>query len=437
VEAGAATGRGGRLSVPALIFLPAGILAGFLAAGKLLPVSLVLILGFAILLISGMHKVRPEDRSLLWKLALGAFSIRLLFIVFTFLFENPFMKSDALHYQSLGNSIAAGWHEGMHQPVGKANYGYYYLNALVYYLVGFHPDVLRLLNCFLAVGAGLNLYFISLKLGGRKTAMISFAFVVYFPSFIVWSALNLKESCIIFLLTYVVRLTVELMNKFHFGRLGLIILGLAALVTLRFYIGIFLSVIFSLTFFFTAARYAWWQRLVYTLMIVCITGVVLSQLGYGFLGKDYLFSQNLETVEEQHRRGARGASAITEEADFGSLGSTLQYLPKGLFYFLCGPLPWEPGSMLKIVSVPEMLLLYFLYPFLFSGIRSLWKKRKGESFFLLVIIIVFAVIYSLGASNMGGIYRVRFQVLVLAFIFISHGIARGTRDGSLSHSVTR
>jgi len=419
----AVTGCDRGFSVSAEVFLLGGILAGFLAAGKLLPVSLVLILGFAVLLISGMHKVHPEERSLLWKLALGAFSIRLLFIVFTCLFENPFMKSDALHYQSLGNLIAAGWHESLHQPVGKANYGYYYLNALVYYLVGFQPDVLRVFNCFLAIGTGLNLYFISLKLGGRKMAMISFAFVVYFPSFIVWSALNLKESCIVFLLTYIVRQTIDLMDKFHPVRLGLVILGLAALVTLRFYIGIFFSVIFSLTFFFVAARYVWWQRLVYTIMIACITGVLLSQLGYGFLGKDYLFSQNLETIEEQHRRGAQGGSAITEEADFGTLRSTLQYLPKGLFYFLFGPLPWEPGSMLKIVSVPEMLLLYFLYPFLFSGIRSLWKRWRRESFFLLVIMIVFTVIYSLGASNMGGIYRVRFQVLVLAFIFISHGLA--------------
>lgn len=417
-------GRESRLSAPAqtFLFLLAGILAGFLFTGKAFPVFLVLIPGFVILVLAGIHKVHPEDRSLFWKLALGAFLIRLLFIIFTYLFENPFMKSDALHYQSLGSLIAGSWHEGLHYPVGKANYGYYYLNAIVYYLAGFYPDVLRVLNCFLAVGAGLNLYFISLKLGGRKAAMLSFTLAVYFPSFIVWSALNLKEGCIIFLLTYIVRQAIELMEKFHFGRLGLVILALAALVTLRFYIGILFSAIFSLTFFITAARHAWWQRLVYAAVVTIITGVLLSQMGYGFLGKKYLFSQNLKTIEEQHKRGAYGSSAIAEEIDFSSPGSTLQYLPKGLFYFSFGPFPWESGSVLKVVSIPEMLLLYFLYPYLFTGIVSLWKIRWRESFFLLVTIIIFTLIYTLGASNMGGIYRVRFQVLALAFIFISHGI---------------
>jgi len=185
---------------------------------------------------------------------------------------------------------------------------------------------------------------------------------------------------------------------------------------------ILIGIFVAFSFIFTATRYKWTKRLVYTLLLVLVAGIILHQMGYGFLGGGYVASQNLETIAQQHNAGAIGESAYSEGVSFDSWSSALKYFPVGLFYFAFGPLPWQPGGMLKVISMPEMFMLYILYLFVLPGIYNLWRFRRGECLFLLILIAGFTAVYALGGSNMGGIYRVRFQVLSLLFIFISHGM---------------
>ncbi len=407
--------------VPAAVIALA-LMAGLLIYDQMIIVALTLLCAVLIFFLSGGHRVPAEDRSLLFKLALGAFLIRVLFILATHAFDNPFLTADGITYGKIGNEIAQAWQSGDSYVINKNNFGYYYFNAVIYYITGYYPDAVRLVNSVIAIGAALNLYFVSLWLSGRAAARCTFALTAFFPSFIVWSALNLKESLCIFLISFIVKKVLELMRQFHLGKLLFIALALLFLVTLRFYVGILIGICIAFSFIFTATRFKWNKRLVYTLLLVLVAGITLHQMGYGFLGGDYVASQNLETIAQQHNAGAIGESAYSEGVSFDSWSGAIKYFPVGLFYFAFGPLPWQPGGMLKVISLPEMFMLYILYLFVLPGIYNLWRLRRGECLFLLILIAGFTAVYALSGSNMGGIYRVRFQVLSLLFVFISHGM---------------
>ena len=405
-----------------ILYIVLAILAGLLVFDKMVIFSVVALFAIAVFILADGYRIPLEDRSIILKLALAALLIRIAFIIVTQIVDNPFLRADGITYARIGNEIAQTWNAGDHYIIEKLNYGYYYFNAFIFYVTGYFPDVVRVINSIIAIGAALNLYFISLKLSGNKAAKFTFALTAFFPSFIVWSALNLKESLCIFLITFIVKKFMELISNFSFNKLIAIALALLPLITLRFYVGILVGVVITVAYIFTAVNFKLNKRMVYTLLILLVMGFAVSQMGYGFLGKDYLVSQNLETVAEQHNAGAIGDSAYSQEVDFSSPLKALLYLPLGLFYFIFGPLPWQSMGFLQIISLPEMLMLYILYLFAVPGIINLWQQRRGECLFLLILMASFTLVYALGGSNMGGIYRVRFQVLSLLFVFISHGI---------------
>jgi hypothetical protein len=147
-------------------------------------------------------------------------------------------------------------------------------------------------------------------------------------------------------------------------------------------------------------------------------------MGYGFMGTDYVFSQSIETIGEQHQKGAYGNAAFAGDVMFDSYSAAIKYLPVGIFYFLFGPLPWQSIGPIRIITVPEMVFLYFLYSYFITGVRHLWQTQRGSCMFLLILITCFGLIYSLGASNIGGLYRVRLQIIMIDFILISEGMKR-------------
>lgn len=411
-----------------IYLIPIGIIAGCLANEHMLMIPLVLIFSIIILFIAGAHRVLPSDRRFIYILALGALLIRLLFIVVTNTFDAAFVEyvkaSDALYYEYMGKLISNTWHDGKSIVINKSNFGYLYWNGIIYYLAGFKPDLVRVLNSITAVCIGFNLYFITLKLSGSKAAKISFVLASYFPSAVLWSALNLKDSIIIFLITLIVKYNLELMEKFKLGKVMFMTLPLMALVSLRFYAGILLAICIAVSYIFTATKFLWWQRITYTLVIILIAGFALQQMGYGFMGSEYVFSQSIETIGEQHQKGSYGNAAFAEEAVFDSYTSALKYLPTGLFYFLFAPFPWQSIGPIRIISLPEMVFLYFLYIYFIKGLRHLWQTQRSACIFLLFFIFAFGLIYSLGSSNIGGLFRVRLQVIMIAFILISEGMRR-------------
>lgn len=89
------------------------------------------------------------------------------------------------------------------------------------------------------------------------------------------------------------------------------------------------------------------------------------------------------------------------------------------------PFPWQwfevgrSTNVLRLLSGFEMLLFYFLFPaFLFSAWQSI---RRGQVLRVLLILFFLLSIFSvsLAVANLGTLFRLRFQALILLLILIS------------------
>jgi hypothetical protein len=77
---------------------------------------------------------------------------------------------------------------------------------------------------------------------------------------------------------------------------------------------------------------------------------------------------------------------------------------------------------LKAISLPEMLLLYYLTPYVFRGIVWTVRERFRESLQVLLLTALITVSYALGSGNVGTMYRHRAQVIVFYLMFGAVGL---------------
>jgi len=130
---------------------------------------------------------------------------------------------------------------------------------------------------------------------------------------------------------------------------------------------------------------------------------------------------SLEGLSQTRHEMATGGSAFHGQVDISTPGRALAFLPTGVAYFLFSPFPWEITSVLKLFSLPEMVLIYFLTPAMVRGIAFAVRERFRDCFQVLLLTGLLTVSYALGEGNVGTLYRHRAQVLGFYLMFAAVG----------------
>ena len=120
---------------------------------------------------------------------------------------------------------------------------------------------------------------------------------------------------------------------------------------------------------------------------------------------------SLEGLSQTRQEMATGGSAFHARVDVSTPGKALAFLPIGVAYFLFSPFPWEITSVLKLFSLPEMILIYVLTPAAVRGIAHCARDRFRDCFQVLLLTGLLTVSYSLGEGNVGTLYRHRAMVI--------------------------
>jgi hypothetical protein len=119
---------------------------------------------------------------------------------------------------------------------------------------------------------------------------------------------------------------------------------------------------------------------------------------------------------------AIGGSAYHGHVDISTPDRALTFLPIGVAYFLFSPFPWEITSLLKVFSLPEMILIYALTPAVLRGMRFAVRDRLRDTFQILLLTGLLTTSYALGEGNVGTLYRHRAQVLGFYLMFAAVGL---------------
>lgn len=412
-----ATAVGGLLTLAGVVQL---LLNEF---ADLVPLLTVTPLGvFALVWLVGKF-ARPEDRRLVMQIMVAGLLLRVgLTLVIHYSLPVWFFAPDQQTYQEVGLQTLR-YHQGLEgipwQLQNTLELGYFYWNAFLFLIFGYAPLAPKLVNAFIGTASALFCYRLAGELAGRGPALFAALLTMFFPSLVLWSTQNLRDP-IVLLVTLALFLSVVRLRTRPSGRsFFAVILSLALLLLFRDYIAA--MALFGLvgSSFISKAR-GLPVNLLAGAALFGLAALAYQQFG---LGSRWLESASFETISQQRSLLATGGTAFRPNVDISTPLRGLQYFPLGMAFFLFSPFPWQVGSTLTLMTLPEQIVWYALMPMVLTGAAHLIRERYHAVGPILVFLALTTSIYALVEGNAGTAYRHRAQVLVFFLILASVGLA--------------
>lgn len=384
--------------------------------------------GVAALLWMVRRFAEPEDLRLVQRAVAAGILLRLgLALVNHYLLPVWFFAPDQVTYDSVGWRTLL-YHRGLGsmpwQIQNTAEVGYFYWNAFLFLIFGNAPVAPRIWNGFVGVASAVVAYRIAGELAGKQAARYALLLTMFFPSLILWSSLNLRDPVVLLVTLAMFFGVVRLRKKPTALSLFAVILSLGLLVTFRDYMAV--MAVFGLVGSSVIGR---GRGLPTNLLIgaVLFGLAVLAYRQFG-LGSEWVEAASFEAMAQQRVNMATGGSAFAVDADVSTPLRGLQFLPLGMTLFLFAPFPWQVGSTLSLMTLPEQIVWYALLPSVILGGVHLVRTRLQVFGPILVFLAITTSVYALVEGNVGTAYRHRAQVLVFFLIIAAVGLAvRGAR----------
>ncbi len=422
--------RGRQRSVlgaaPALAVL--GVVAAFLAVTdpeSRIAVPLLATLG----LIATMALARAQDedevRTFLRDLMLLGVGARLLLFALIHQTVGAYVFAPDQHaYERMGAAIASALAGQSAFPGAIAEgvqVAFPWMNALAITAFGNANEVMPMINLFLSVWVAVPAYHLGLLLvrGNHGVARWTAGLATFFPSLMLWSVLNIRESPTIFLVVICVFLFARFQIKASLWDLMGAIVCLLLIMLFRQYIMALVAAGAGAGVLMGKSRSPARSLLLGSVVLMAFA-FAAQRLGLaGNLADD----RSLETLQYLRQDMARGAgSAYGAGADVSTVGGAASFLPVGLAYFLFAPFPWEVSSSLEMITLPETLVWYTIIPFTFWGLWLSIRHDLRRFTVPLATLITVTFAYALVEGNVGTAYRHRAQILPLIFLFSAIGI---------------
>jgi hypothetical protein len=312
-----------------------------------------------------------------------------------------------------GDVLVRPWRMNQDQPLG-----YFYLNGFFFYLFGKTEIPIKIANAAIGAMSARYVYLLSRQLFGTAVARRAITLFVFFPSLVLWSALNIRDVWVVFLILFISGKSAELAQGYsHIGVLK-VVGGMFVLTFFRDYLFYVVALPPILAVLIGRSRH--FGRNVVLATVVGLGIVLLAQKGA--VSEKATERMSLEAISEARRDMAVGASAFHGQVDISTPGRALAFLPVGIAYFLFSPFPWEITSLLKMFSLPEMILIYALTPSIVRGVRYAIRERLRDTFQILLLTGLLTTAYALGEGNVGTLYRHRAQVIGFYLMFAAVGL---------------
>lgn len=373
-----------------------------------------------------------ELRNWLVRTVILAIALRLLALVAVhFVLNQMLFAPDSASYYARGLSIFNEWNGGPPAVLGSGwQVGYSYLNAFFFVAFDDPTIAMAVLNLFAGVWTVVIVFLLGRSCFGVQTGKVAAVLTAVFPSMVLWSVVNIRDSITTLLVATIVLLAVRAYERLRGGDL-LLIFGLSILLsTLRDYMGLLVLTGLALGYVAAIRKGRITTSLVGGTVIVLIIFFGLDQLEV--FGPE-VFNDPLGSAAEL-RLGLQGdffgglsGAAFGTGFDTSTVGGALRYLPVGLAFFLFAPFPWAVTGTLQTFTLPEVLLWYALVPFTLVAVFSTRDRAHRAAFLLIGVLVIAVTSYALVEGNFGTAYRHRAQMMPLFFVFSAHGLVLWVR----------
>lgn len=393
----------------------------------------ILVLGVLSKAVSGSFSL-GKDKRFIMKLFWIGVAVRIAIAVFLRYSGNVgYFGPDSITYEWRGWEIANYW-RGTRSAVYSTVYSagvtgvgtrvvYYYLHGVIYYIFGFRPILPQIVNCFVGAFLVFPIYDIGNRLFDRKTARLASRIVMFFPSLVMWSTVNVRDMFIPLICAVILLNVLLLKEKKSLGSLLRIVILLFIMLNVRGYMVhiILLSIMLGI-FFPTRRRFFTASVLIFLFIITLRIAMPSSFQTQGITKVD----EQLAVMQQVRQgRGVGGRTTVMEETDISTAEGAFNALPAALFYTVFAPFPWKLGSSLQNFTIPEMFLYYYLLFFAVRGMLLCYKKCLAKHSVLIAFILIGTILHALASNNIGTSYRMRAQILPFIFLYSAFSISLG------------
>lgn len=407
-----------------------GVLLGagqILSSGVFYLLLIYSVLGYLLWVFS-----KEEDKRFILILFISGLILRIFLSVFSYILTlaqyggGGFLSGDAELYSDKGWEIAQSWLDPLKNPFPRISYGinvYTYLVAFFYYFFGHNTFIPKFINCLFGTMSGIIIYHISKHLFNIKIARLSAIFVVFSPSLIRWSIDSLKDPTLVFFLTLFFLILLKFQKKkwIYFVPLICIVLILEKLENPLY---IICAIILACAFFINLRVKLLIKAGIIFLIILVFLFYSLETSNIKDRAKEYVkkiaFHQVTQAVYARSGYFIYNP-AIYEGGEINIFSVILSYT-KGLSYALFSPFLWRISSEPQLTSYPQILLWYFLFPFIIVGILLSLRYKIRETFPLILYIFLATSLLALAEGNVGAVFRHRDWISPFFLAFAAAGL---------------
>ncbi len=317
---------------------------------------------------------------------LSGFAIRVSLSLILYYTHPPYgqMFKDDYSYLERGTLISNLWKERIIPDYvtisGGRHYGYEIYNALHYYMLDDCNMLYPILsNCFFGAMLAVVIYYLAAMINA-KIARTSLFLVAFFPNFIFWSAVNLKDTLLAFLFSLAMLIYLKSTYQPSFLRIVALISILFVAQTIRTYTTYMLLILMLFGYMINVKSKLLYRLTIIVPIVILFTAFPVASLRYDFLSRAMLFS-----LSESKERAIE-STALTAPLYSYDLLDYVKYLPVHISRFMMTPRPWasevldfsNPYSAL----VPGMILWILITPYYIYGMWIMVKKYSKITFVL-------------------------------------------------------
>jgi hypothetical protein len=339
---------------------------------------------------------------------------------------------DELHYHWASTLLGMYWRgEGPDPYPDSVPRGIVVVASALYAAFGFHALVAKMFLCVIGAWTAVLTALIAGQFTTPETARRAGWLAAVFPSLVLWSGLLIKDTPTLCGTQLALLAFLHLRARFQACWFAIFVAALFWVASDRPYQVIFLALAATASFVISGDRRLLRNALLFAavsavlLLIVKRSGADAIALGSG----DTSFIERLASLRSAYAGAGIGSAVNVELVDTRTLGGLIAWVPIGLAYFFLAPIPFTGGSIISFATTPEMLVLYYLIPSFWRGLRGELKRRSRAFMTVFFFCLISAIGWSVAITNVGTIYRYRSQMFFGVLILVAIDQVRRRQEG--------
>ena len=339
------------------------------------------------------------------------------------------LSTDSLYYTRVGNVVANQMANGNFNWPRWIDSAWVQFTGFVFYLFGPYPIYMQLFNITVASLMPLVIYNTIKKIfPDLRIARVTTLMVAFFPSFIYWSVLMLKDPISWLAVSLLVYGTVSLKIKFSIRPMFAILLGLIIFLGVREYMMYISMMIIALALI--PLKGAGFGMVIRWISVLLILGFIAQLAGFGFFAIDRISNSVYFDIDYlNHARvklSDHGSGRFFQNENDAVWGqgmlNDIKAFSLALYYSFLSLDITSLGSVRQLMALPEVLLFMSLFPKLVIGAKEIWKNHRNLALPILGFGFGILVVYGSTTTNKGALFRWRMQALPYLLTLISYGV---------------